>query len=1047
MNFLEDIIQTNAPVSILQNSDYVKTWSVENLQGKSLNQIKDEIKSTPFFGLNSTNYYHYASDYIQNKKREEGRNLTMGEQIAITDMMRQLANAPTHSYTLDENGRAKPRNFRSEIAGRLNKSNWWRNMSSNSLYTLSALPSRAVGLLDPQLGNELDSHYLQYYNPQDAPGATTGKLVATVGEAVPLVAGGIPMMIGLGAYAASGAGEARMTAADQRLLGHDISGFEEATAATLKGGVEVLSGILTHGLAKIAGRSAYPVLSKIAPGLTTTLLKGGPKAAGSSFIKSIGKYLGASLGEGAEEAATEVFGNFVDQSILEVKKDIDEGAGEAFKLGVATNMVLSLLTAGRVAGVQTRFDTAINEQSHKIETAKEWELPEEETPIKPTEGLVKATYNQQSLAHELASKLELPKKEFNALKQKLTGKTSMSNMLVGEAQDVIDAMSEVSDLKFREPTIGKYITAQLYESERLGLDKLIRPLAEADINRTMNTGKAYNQIDSWSNKLNEVTGISKRQARKLHRQGKVTEAESYMAKMLDTFEEAPEGMPDKQKEVFNEIRNYTRKILEEKNKARQNIGLDPIPYRTGYIPHIAKETADRIISGEVEHIPQEILYWMKKKASTDIYDSREFRRQLEEKIGERFSTDLNMLLKSMTWSGMKDIYTRKPLDHFKQQMDLVKHIIPATTRQWADDYVKYNIRKQQTNTDTFVNNIVNSTGLRGLINKVLKPFGKQIISKKPMTDFFQTLGKMNIYGTMAFRPKLWIRNTFQRLQNIALYGIKNTIKGSMKDDDPVLQELMDKSTFLLSYTGLEDLRSKELGVLQRFGLGAYQWTATANAKSAMRSAYYATSDLITNPKYKNLGWADPRRTGEEPKGFLYDSEKQALLKEMEFGASATQYQYLGIAMPEVFRHKSLVPLTRLQSWWMNYFMQFNREALIRTLTGKTGYGKSIPGSWRSNYAKYLFFGGAVLEHLGYSASFMAGAAPATLAPTAITMWALYSLAIADSDREKTTAWNQLIRGLQTFIPGGLAVREIEQFLSGDRDLVDYFFYRKKKEKK
>lgn len=1046
MSFLEDIIRANAPASVQRNPDHVRTWAMENLHGKNLNQIKTELTNTPYFGLNQSNFYHYASDFIQGKRREEGRNLTMGEQMAITDTMRQLANAPTQGYILDEHGRAKPRNFRSEIAGKMNQSNWWRNMSSNALYSLASLPSRAVGLMDPELGTAMDNHYLDYYNPQDAPGATTGRVIAAAGQAVPLIAGGIPTLIGLGAYAASGAGEARMTAADQRLLGHDISGLQEASAATLKGGIEVVSGLLTRGLAKVSGRAAYPVLAKVAPKLVTTLFKGGAKAAGKSFARSVATFIGASLGEGAEEAATEVFQNFVDQSILEVEKDIDEGAGEAFKIGVLTNMALSLLTAGRVSGVQTQFNLKTDNAQETVEPAKEWEFPEDDKPIEPTEGLVKATQSQQALMVEMRNKLELKDKEFEAIASKLTGKKSIGNMLVGEAQDVIDAMSEVADLKFREPTVGHHITAQLYEAERLGLGSIIKPLADADINRIMQTGKAYNQVDAWSNQVNQLAGISKRQARKLHRQGRVTEAESHMAKLLDTHEEAPEDLSKEETNLFNEMRNYTQFILTEKNKARAKEGLEPIPYRTGYIPHIAEETAQAIKRGDMDHVPQDILYWMKKKASTEIYDPREFERQLAEKIGERFSTDLNMLLKTMSWTGMKDIHLRNPLTHWKQQVELMKNVIPANTRQWMDRFVAHSIKKQQTTTDAHINNIVNATGLKGLINKVLRPFGTQIVSKKPLTDFFQTLGRMNIYGTMAFRPKLWIRNTFQRLQNIALYGVKNTIKGSMPSNDPALNELLDKSTFLLSYTGVEDLNAKDGGVLKRFGLGVYQWTATANAKSAMKAAYYSVMPLITDPKHKDLGWADPRRTGDEPKGFLYDSEKQVLLKEMEFGAGATQYQYIGVAMPSVFRHKAMVPFTRLQSWWMNYFMQFNREAMIRTFTGKTGYGKSIPASWRANYAKYTLFGGAILQHLGYGASFMAGAAPATVAPTAMAMWALYMVATADREGDKKKAWAQFTRALQTFVPGGLAIREIKQLLSGEKDLTDYFFYKKKKEK-
>ncbi len=55
-------------------------------------------------------------------------------------------------------------------------------------------------------------------------------------------------------------------------------------------------------------------------------------------------------------------------------------------------------------------------------------------------------------------------------------------------------------------------------------------------------------------------------------------------------------------------------------------------------------------------------------------------------------------------------------------------------------------------------------------------------------------------------------------------------------------------------------------------------------KRSMKAAYWDCIKYIQNPKYKDLGWADPQRTYTEPKDFLYPSEEENLLREMDFSA-------------------------------------------------------------------------------------------------------------------------------------------------------------------
>ncbi|GAH10266.1 unnamed protein product, partial [marine sediment metagenome] len=199
---------------------------------------------------------------------------------------------------------------------------------------------------------------------------------------------------------------------------------------------------------------------------------------------------------------------------------------------------------------------------------------------------------------------------------------------------------------------------------------------------------------------------------------------------------------------------------------------------------------------------------------------------------------------------------------------------------------------------------------KGLFNKVLSPFGRAV-GRKPITKTFQIGGRLTISGVMGWVPRQIIRNIFQQTQNLALYGVKATVKTFLPASvDKNLKGLLSDSLFLKSYTGFEELPTNLMGKLEKVWLGPYGIVAKWNAAQGMKAAYWSTLDLIKNPKFKKYGWADPSRTKDTPRDYLYPSEKEKLLKEMEYGASCTQYQYIPMGMPELFRYKALIPLTR-----------------------------------------------------------------------------------------------------------------------------------------
>jgi hypothetical protein len=248
----------------------------------------------------------------------------------------------------------------------------------------------------------------------------------------------------------------------------------------------------------------------------------------------------------------------------------------------------------------------------------------------------------------------------------------------------------------------------------------------------------------------------------------------------------------------------------------------------------------------------------------------------------------------------------------------------------------------------------------------------------------------------------------------------------------ICEDIIQNSLLFRGYTGIESVGEDNIKKLERYGLMPYQISAVFNIKHAMKAAYWDTHDLITNPRYKDLGNADPRRTYTEPKDFLYDTEIEKIRSEMEFGPQATQFSYIPMAMPGIFRHKALIPFTRLQSWWMNYFMLFGREMATRGFTGKTESGLTLPWSRRLGAMRYLIIGGYLFHFLGWDRDFLKGVLPTTLAPIGRLMYGMYHWTTAYSDRDRKQAEKDILYTLPVCIPGGLAARDIWEVWTGKK---------------
>ena len=710
-------------------------------------------------------------------------------------------------------------------------------------------------------------------------------------------------------------------------------------------------------------------------------------------------------------------------------------------------------------------------------------------------GREPATSEQIKQAHILAkekaylSEKGKVKPQYRRLALGITGKKSIRQMTKQEASAFINALRRLPKpivrngkvippsipkttkivptaffgRKFKEPTLSRLLTSQTYYAEILGVKPLTEPLELAKQNFDLQYRNLANAVDKQIKTINKIgkTGLREKTVAKI--KNKPTRAVQEMRDLLDKYEEPPTWLSPEKKAVFNWFRNLNRTILKGENEVRAKLDLEPIKYRKAYVRHTAEAMAKEMLMGKYP-FPEGLKYWSQRMVGKKIFNPMEFQRQLADDLENYFTKDLAFATKSMLWTGLKEIHLSQPLRAFSEQLGALSKdlpvyeglspeelrqvravsVMPASTKKWLVDYVNQVIKGQQTFLDEEVNRIVVNSGLGGLLNKALKPFGRTI-GQKPITGFFQKTGRAIISGVMGWRPKQLIRNKFQLIQNLALYSTKSNLKGFLPANKQI-KELLNESTFLKGYTGFEELPTNIQQRLEKLWLAPYQWTAVSNVKQTMKVAYWDTLELITKPKYRKYGWADPARTYKEPKGFLYPSEKERLLKEMEFGAGATQYSYIPMGMPELFRHKALIPITRLQSWWMNYFAKFTREAIHRAIKGETMYGARLPWSRRLGYLRYLVLGGSILTAMGYKKSFLLGVAPTYLSPAAQITLGFYNYVTASSDWQKTMAKKRIYQSWRAFIPGSLAWKDYSDVWAGKKPLESLFLYTKPKKK-
>ena len=676
------------------------------------------------------------------------------------------------------------------------------------------------------------------------------------------------------------------------------------------------------------------------------------------------------------------------------------------------------------------------------------------------EGKVPATTQQMAEAHiiakskEMISSLGKVKPQYRALAKGMTGKTSMKEMTKVEAESFLTALKQIQPRfihgvikppvipttkqlttpdffvrEFKKPTFATHLTPSDRYARTLGTYDLIEPLIKAKTKLLLERQKIFNWLDNKEKEVFKLEKVSLLAKAKAGIKAKPTVAHEKWFDLLDKNTTAVDaGLTGKSAEVFDELRGLTESILQRTNEVRLQVGLDPIQSLKSYITHI-EDVISKKVTKEKYPFPEEIKYWLNYIQPKHIFNPTALHRFLEDKpslLKNPFKA-----LKTMAAMDLKQIYLEKPNLLFKEQLSALKGQIPADTKKWTELYVNQVIKGFPTPLDEMTNNTLNTLGITKVLDKMLAPFGRTV-GINPAREISGALSRLIHDAVIWGRMKLVIRNHTQKLLTLGLYDTKSFAK-AMFPAGKDLQKLIKSNDFwkISNREFMERLPEGMLGKLEQIGYKPYGHSHISNIGFSMKTAYYASMDLVKNPKYAKLGWTE-----------------EDAIKEMEFGANTTQYWYNTMGMPDIYRSAIGRTFGVLQSWWMNYTMKYWREMLSRGFTGKTGWGKEIPVKWRLGALRHiiasLLFVEGTRRALGWDYKRIAlfAVLPTYLSPPAQIVTGIYNYMFATSDWQKTKAKNQILSSWKAFVPGSMAWRDFYK-AQEESNLEELFFYTEK----
>jgi len=581
--------------------------------------------------------------------------------------------------------------------------------------------------------------------------------------------------------------------------------------------------------------------------------------------------------------------------------------------------------------------------------------------------------------------------------------------------------------QFGEPTLAQYVTPQDRYIYTLGLQDVLMPQIKAKTALLLERQKLEGWVDQMEQDYLTKAGTTTKAKFTSWVKNTPTKDHTKFWSWLNTPKMKLKDVPLDHREMYKNSRKLSDDIIDRVNVIREHVGLEPIKYLAGYVRYIYDLSTQKSIK-ENHPLPPDVEYWTKKSTSKHVFNPTALKRKGKT---EGLVKDPFKALKAMIAVDLKQIYLERPNLLFKEQMkELTKSgKLPVSTRIWAEGFMNVVINGFPSDLDKQTDRSLEKMKIPQVMDAVLKPVNRTW-GPSSIRNISDGIGRLVHNAVIWGRMKLPVRNHTQKFLPLGLYDSKAFLTG-IRPAPPECEKMIKESDFfnISRAAYMEAMPAGALNKLEKIGFTPYSHSHMSNVLFTMKVAYHAGMELVNNPKYAELGWT-------------MDDVKA----EMDFGANTCQYWYNAMGVPELYRHKTLAPLFKLQSWPMNYAFKYWREMLHRFFTGKTSLGKKIPTKWRLGALRHIM-ATLLLIHgfkkglgLNYTQMGLLGVLPAYLSPPGQVVAGLAKLVGADNDREKNEAYRMLKNSWQAFLPGSGVWRDAAKVWSGEEPIEYLFFH-------
>lgn len=605
----------------------------------------------------------------------------------------------------------------------------------------------------------------------------------------------------------------------------------------------------------------------------------------------------------------------------------------------------------------------------------------------------------------------------------------------------------VREYDFREPTIKMYYTPKKQLLREIGAESIMKDLIERKESLMVKTPKVNKWIGEVIKEINKKATFAEKLKAKTF--NLPTEQVARFRDLLNAYEESPDFLDPKTKEIFDKLRTFTKSMLNDANEMRVKAGLYPITDFGAYVPHFLTEISrairlDPVTRKKVEHIVGKKL--PKGGNPTAL------QRQIGAELDHIFSKDLGKLLTTMAKYDLRDIYLAEPYAIVRAELEQLKEdrAIPQSVLNEVENYIKFDVFDYQVPIDR----IINTTLKPGtdIINLFLKPFNRVLTN--PIQNISSIYRQLLMGGAVAGKVRMLPRNLMQRMLNIVLYPVTDSIRGQFSAPKEVVEKIRATNIYQLSVRKFEDVpatfKAVQIGMAPyakthagltyfsnvdisarvgwNYGERMIAFTNTPKGQAYIKA--YAKKHGIEegSQKYKNLFWRE---------GDQLEEAKEAIAK--------TQWEYYPTGMPRVYRGHMARAFWSLNSWWMNYFGGHAPEMFSRT-RGTTGRGRAVRRIDRTNALKglaiILGISAAIKEKTGVDPSrFLVFPFPSYIYPHLFqVMVNTYGALTAKNQKEMDTHQSKLKSNFKMLIPYSGAWRRYIQFLRGELTWKEWMFY-------